>query len=73
FLQMDLGFGYTWREFEALDLFADSYYNDKTYSGNSTYALWPNSHITLADRGWENPDKVRENNISLNAGLTFNW
>jgi len=73
FLQMDLGFGYTWREFEALDLFADSYYNDKTYSGNSTYALWPNSHITLADRGWENPDKVRENNISLNAGLIFNW
>lgn len=73
FLQMDLGFGYTWREYEALDLFQDTYYNDKTYSGNTTYALWPNQYIALANRGWENPDKVRENNISLNAGLTFTW
>ena len=72
-LTADLGFGYTWREYEALDLFGDAYYNDKTYTGSSSYALWPNSHIQLANRGWENPDKVRENNISFNAGLSLNW
>jgi len=54
-------------------MFTDTYYNDKIYTGSSSYVLWPNSHITLADRGWENPDKVRENNISLNAGLNFTW
>lgn len=70
---LDLGFAYTWREYEALDLFSDTYYNDKTYTGASQYALWPNQYIQLTDRGWENPDKVRENNISLNAGLTFTW
>ena len=73
FLQMDLGFAYGWREYEALDLFKDSYYNDKTYSGSSSYALWPNSHIQLKDRDWSNPDKVRENDISLNAALSFTW
>ncbi len=73
FLTIDLGFGYSWREYEAIDLFGDAYYNDRIYSGSSTYALWPNSHITLINRGWENPDKVRENNISLNTGITFTW
>ncbi|MEN6444616.1 MAG: hypothetical protein ABFC98_01065 [Candidatus Cloacimonas sp.] len=72
-LKIDLGFGYSWREYEAVDMFGDAYYNDKTYTGSSTYVLWPNSHITLQNRGWENPDKVRENNISLNAGLNFTW
>lgn len=72
-LTLDLGFGYTWREYEAVDMFGDAYYNDKTYTGASSYALWPNSHISLQNRGWENPDKVRENNVSLNAGLNFTW
>lgn len=72
-LTADLGFGYTWREYEAVDMFGDAYYNDKIYTGSSSYALWPNSYIQLADRGWENPDKVRENNISFNAGLNFTW
>ncbi len=40
-LKIDLGFGYTWREYEAVDMFGDAYYNDKTYTGASTYALWP--------------------------------
>lgn len=70
---LDFGFAYTWREYEALDIFQDTYYNDKTYTGNTQYVLWPNQYIQLTDRGWENPDKVRENNISLNAGLTFTW
>jgi len=72
-LKIDLGFGYTWREYEAVDMFGDAYYNDKQYTGSSSYVLWPNSHITLKNRGWENPDKIRENNISLNAGLNFTW
>lgn len=36
-LHLDLGFGYSWREYEAVDLFGDSYYNDKPYTGGSTY------------------------------------
>lgn len=70
---LDLGFGYSWREYEALDMFQDTYYNDKLYTGLSTFTLWPNSHIDLRDRGWENPDKVRENNISFNTSLSFTW
>ncbi|MDD4310351.1 MAG: hypothetical protein PHO32_08225, partial [Candidatus Cloacimonetes bacterium] len=70
---IDLGFGYSWREYEATDMFGDAYYNDKIYTGSSSYVLWPNSHIQLQNRGWENPDKIRENNISLNAGLNFTW
>ncbi|MBW6514078.1 MAG: hypothetical protein K0B87_04920 [Candidatus Syntrophosphaera sp.] len=72
-LFLDLGFGYSWREYEALDMFGDSYYNDKVYTGNSSYQLWPNQYIVLADRGWENPDKVRENNISIRTTLSFTW
>ena len=72
-LSLDLGFGFAWREYESLDLFRDSYYNDKIYTGDSTYALWPNTHINLTDRGWDNPDKVSENFISLMTGLSFVW
>ncbi|MCB5286295.1 MAG: hypothetical protein LHW64_00645 [Candidatus Cloacimonetes bacterium] len=70
---LDLGFGYAWREYEALDLFGDAYYNDKTYTGSSSYVLWPNQYINLQNRGWENPDKVTESFITLNAGLSFSW
>jgi hypothetical protein len=70
---LDLGFGYSWREYEALDLFGDAYYNDKLYTGQSSYVLWPNQYIVLADRGWENPDKVRENNISFTTSLSYTW
>ena len=73
FLDLDLGFGYSWREYEAQDLFKDSYYNDKIYSGSSSYALWPNSYINLADRDWSNPDKIRENDVTLRAALSFTW
>jgi len=72
-LTLDLGFGYSWREYESIDMFRDSYYNDKIYTGSSTYALWPNSYIVLKDRGWDNPDKVRENFITLKTGLSFVW
>ena len=72
-LHLDLGLGYSWREYEALDLFGDTYYNDKQYTGLGSYKLWPNQHINLIDRGWENPDKVRESNVSLSASLGFTW
>ncbi|MDD2332211.1 MAG: hypothetical protein PHI68_06135 [Candidatus Cloacimonetes bacterium] len=70
---LDLGFGYSWREYEALDLFRDTYYNDKLYTSQSTYLLWPNQYIKFKDRGWDNPDKVKENFISLNTSLSFTW
>ena len=72
-LHLDLGFGYSWREYEALDLFRDSYYDDRHYTGENSYQLWPNQHIALTDRGWENPDKVRESNISLSTSLSYTW
>lgn len=72
-LHLDLGFGYSWREYEALDLFHDSYYDDRQYTGENSYQLWPNQHIALTDRGWENPDKVRESNISLSTSLSYTW
>lgn len=70
---LDLGFGYAWRDYQALDLFGDAYYNDKLYTGSSSYALWPTSYINLQNRGWDNPDKVKENYITLNAGLSLSW
>ncbi|MDD2228742.1 MAG: hypothetical protein PHY48_04950 [Candidatus Cloacimonetes bacterium] len=75
-VSIDLGFGYTWREYNALDLFGDAYYNDKTYTGagSNSANIWTNpQYVTLTNRGWENPDKVRENNISLNAGISLSW
>lgn len=72
-LTLDLGFGYAWREYEALDMFGDTYYNDKLYTGRTSYLLWPNQYIALVDRGWENPDKVRESFMTLTTGLSFTW
>jgi hypothetical protein len=73
---LDLGFGYTWREYDAVDMFGDAYYNDKQYTGasNNSANIWTNpQYVNLITRGWDNPDKVRENNISLNAGISFTW
>ncbi len=65
-LKWDIGLGYAWRTYEALDLFRDRYYN---YS-----QLWVNpQYINLRDRGWDNPDKVRENFVTLSTGLTLTW
>ncbi len=73
---LDLGFGYTWREYDAVDMFGDAYYNDKVYTGasNNSANIWTNpQYVNLVTRGWDNPDKVRENNISINAGISFTW
>ena len=69
----DIGISFSWREYEALDLFRDGYYNDKNYTHLTSYLLWPNSYILPSDRGWENPDKVRESFTQLSAGLTWTF
>lgn len=70
---MDIGLSFSWREYQALDLFRDGYYDDKKYSGLTSYLVWPNSYIYPTDRGWENPDKVRETFTQMSAGLTWTW
>ncbi len=72
-LNVDLGFGYGFREYQALDLFPDGYYNDKTYTGSANYTLWPRGYIDLVDRDWGNPDKVKENFITMNVGISYSF
>lgn len=72
-LVLDIGLSFAWREYQALDMFGDKYYDDKQYSGLSSFMLWPNTHIALANRDWNNPDKVLETFTTLTTGLTFNW
>lgn len=72
-LVLDIGLSFSWREYEALDMFRDRYYNDKQYSGLTSYLVWPNSYITPTDRGWDNPDKVRESFTKLSTSLTYTW
>ncbi len=62
-LRADLGFTYSFRKFETLDLFMDEYYD---YS-----SLWPNTHINLQNRDWSNPDTVKENIFDFMFSLTL--
>lgn len=51
------------RTYETLDLFRDGYYN---------YAnLW--SSIEPQDRGWELPDKVKEQFFRIQTNLSYTW
>lgn len=72
-LVLDFGLSFSWREYQALDLFRDSYYNDKLHSGLTSYLVWPNSYIYPTDRGWNNADKIRESFTQISTGLTWNW
>jgi hypothetical protein len=69
---VDMGLSFSWREYQAVDLFRDSYYNDSNYHTGGFF-LWPNTHIALTDRGWENPDKVRESFTQFSTGITWTW
>lgn len=60
---IDISGEYTYRKFEALDLFMDGFYN---YS-----ALW--NSIEPADRGWENPDQVSESFLNIMTSITYKW
>ncbi len=66
-LNLDFALTYSFREYEALDLFADSFY----YSGHSY--LWPNTHINIQDRDWDNPDKVKEAFLKANVSFTYKY
>lgn len=67
---VDLGLQYANRQYEALDLFMDNYYwHDGDYS-----ALWANpQYLNIQDRGWENPDTVKETFLELKTSVSFNW
>jgi hypothetical protein len=63
---VDFALSYTNRQYETLDLFMDSYYD---YA-----ALWANyQYLNLQDRGWENPDTVKETILGLKASVSFDW
>jgi hypothetical protein len=66
-LNLDFALTYSFREYEALDLFPDTFY----YAGH-TY-LWPNTHIAISDRDWSNPDKVKEALVKANLSFTFKY
>lgn len=70
---LDFGLSFSWREYQALDMFRDGYYNDKIHTGMTSYILWPNSFITPTDRKWDNPDKVRESFTQISTGITWTW
>lgn len=72
-VDLDIGLSFSWREYQALDLFTDSFYNDRQHTSMTSYLLWPNSYIYPTDRGWDNADKVRESFTHLSAGLTWTF
>lgn len=63
-LRADIGFSYSFRKFETLDLFMDEYYiNDD---------IWLNSfYLPLTNRDWSNPDTVKENIFDFMFSLTL--
>lgn len=63
-LRADLGFTYSFRKFDTLDLFHDQYY--------SYDALWINpNYLDLTNRDWSNPDTVKENIFDFMFSLTL--
>jgi len=74
-LVLDIGLSFSWREYQALDMFRDGYYDDRNYTGLTSYIpdIWPNSYIYPTDRGWENADKVRESFTQFSTGITWTW
>jgi len=60
---VDLGAKLARRDYDALDLFMDSYYD---HAG-----LWQD--IQPADRGWANPDSVEETFIEVKTSVSYNW
>jgi hypothetical protein len=65
-VHLDIAGEYGKREYIALDLFRDDFYD----YGN---ALWGSSWIRPANRGWENPDNVTESFLKIFASLTYRF
>jgi hypothetical protein len=62
----DIAVEYANRQYETLDLFPDSYYDYE--------ALWSNYfYLNLEDRGWENPDTVKETFFNIQTSISFKW
>ena len=62
----DISFDFSNRQYEVLDLFNDSYYDYEE--------LWANyQYLNLQDRGWENPDTVKETFINIQSSISFQW
>ncbi|MDA3813282.1 MAG: hypothetical protein PF570_03420 [Candidatus Cloacimonetes bacterium] len=71
----DISLEYSNRQYEALDLFGDSYYWDDNHAYDD---LWENSYYIdenggIQDRGWENPDTINETFINLKSAISFTW
>ncbi len=63
---VDVSANYSHRTYKALDLFPDSVYDYQD--------LWSNyNYLNLEDRGWDNPDTVRENFLTLKTSINFTW
>ncbi|MBN1327597.1 MAG: outer membrane protein transport protein [Candidatus Cloacimonetes bacterium] len=64
--EFDFSLSYCNRKYETLDLFQDSFYDYED--------LWANYYyLNLEDRGWENPDTVKENFYKFIAAVNYNW
>jgi len=61
--QIDISGAYTYRKYEALDLFMDGEYNRP--------GLW--NSIVPTDRGWESPDQVSESHFKLITSISYKW
>ncbi|OPX25778.1 MAG: hypothetical protein B1H06_06945 [Candidatus Cloacimonas sp. 4484_143] len=73
---VDIGLQYSYRKYEALDLFMDNYYwQDGDYEAlwNVYYEGGVISSPIIQDRGWENPDTVKERFVNLKTSISFNW
>jgi hypothetical protein len=63
---VDVSLEYGVRQYEALDLFMDSYYDHEN--------LWANyQYLNLQDRGWENPDTIKERLLQLKTSISYKW
>jgi len=60
------------REYIALDLFRDGYYDDRVYTGSNNSNLWSRNFVP-ADRGWDNPDNVTESFLKMFTSVSFRW
>ncbi len=72
----DISIEYSNRQYETLDLFMDNYYwKDGEYEElwNVYYENGIIESPIIQDRGWENPDTVKETFINLKSAVSFTW
>jgi long-subunit fatty acid transport protein len=63
---LDIAAEYGKREYVAVDMFPDTFYDYEE--------LWVNyRYINLSERGWENPDKVSESFMKIFTSVTYKF